>query len=207
MMAATIAAAAAGCYLHLKMHIGSPLFALGLFGLIFALYSTPNSPANQQKRTGMLLAFGALQGLVVGPLVEAVLDIDSSIVLTAFLGTTAIFVCFSLAAIYAERRSMLYLGGFLSSALSLLLMAGFINIFARSEGLFNLQLYGGLLVFMGYIVFDSQMIIEKADAGIYDVQLHALDLFLDFVAIFVRLLIILSKNKKNNKEKSSTRRR
>merc|ERR1712093_638017 len=82
MTAATIAAAAAGCYLHLKMHIGSPLFALGLFGLIFALYSTPNSPANQQKRTGMLLAFGALQGLVVGPLVEAVLDIDSSIVLT-----------------------------------------------------------------------------------------------------------------------------
>lgn len=82
-----------------------------------------------------------------------------------------------------------------------MMLAGFLNLFMRTEFIFNIQLYFGLIVFIGYVVFDSQMIVEKAAAGNTDVQMHALELFLDFVAIFVRLLIILSKNKKKKNEK------
>ena len=148
-----------------------------------------------------MVAFGAVQGLAIGPLIEAVINVDPSIVLTAFIGATLIFACFALFALFAERRSMLFLGGGLSSALSLMMLAGFLNLFMRTEFIFNIQLYFGLIVFIGYVVFDSQMIVEKAAAGNTDVQMHALELFLDFVAIFVRLLIILSKNKKKKNEK------
>lgn len=34
-----------------------------------------------------------------------------SIIVTAFMGTSAIFICFTLSALYAKRRSYLFLGG------------------------------------------------------------------------------------------------
>lgn len=54
-----------------------------------------------------------------------------------------------------------------------------------------LQLYFGLLVFVGYIVVDTQDIIEKAHFGDLDYVKHALTLFTDFVAVFIRILIIM----------------
>ena len=55
----------------------------------------------------------------------------------------------------------------------------------------SLQLYFGLLVFVGYIVVDTQDIIEKAHLGDLDYVKHALTLFTDFAAVFVRILIIM----------------
>lgn len=53
------------------------------------------------------------------------------------------------------------------------------------------QLYFGLLIFVGYMVVDTQDIIEKAHFGDLDYVKHALTLFTDFVAVFVRILIIM----------------
>ena len=53
------------------------------------------------------------------------------------------------------------------------------------------QLYFGLLVFVGYIVFDTQEIIEKAHFGDGDYVKHAWTLFMDFFGVFVRILIIM----------------
>lgn len=53
------------------------------------------------------------------------------------------------------------------------------------------QLYFGLMIFLGYVVFDTQSIIESAHHGDLDYVKHSLVLFVDFVGILVRILIIM----------------
>lgn len=54
-----------------------------------------------------------------------------------------------------------------------------------------LQLYFGLLVFVGYVILDTQGIIEEAyNEDDPDYVKHALYLLTDFVAIIFRILAI-----------------
>lgn len=55
----------------------------------------------------------------------------------------------------------------------------------------RLQVYFGLLIFLGYMVYDTQEIIERAHHGDMDYIKHALTLFTDFVAVLVRILVIM----------------
>lgn len=80
-----------------------------------------------------------------------------------------------------------------------LLVLGILNLFLRSSILFDVNLYLGLFMFVGYVIVDTQMIVEKASCGDKDYVWHAAELFIDFVAIFVRILIILMK-KEEKKE-------
>lgn len=196
-LAGALLAAAAGVYTNLVSGIGGWLAIVGFIGSTFWLASTPANPASLNKRYGLLGGAAFSQGLTVGPLVGAALHVNSGILVTAFLATAAVFACFSAAAVVSRRRSWLYLGGLLSSAISIMtVMRLGAWLFSSRSGAGNgfvyaAELYGGLVVFLGYILFDTQMIIEKASAGDMDPVKHALDLFVDFAAVFVRLLVIL----------------
>jgi FtsH-binding integral membrane protein len=195
-LAATLACAALGSVAHLYYNIGGLLTVFGGIGLILALCLTPFKEKNVPLRTLYLFGVGFLEGASIGPLLQAVLEIDPAIPAMALLGTVAIFGCFSASARYAERRSYLFLSGLLGSGLSTLLLLGLVNIFFRLEILYTFQLYLGLIVFCGFVMYDTQLVIEKASMGDKDYIWHSLDLFLDFVNIFVRLVVILTKNKK-----------
>jgi FtsH-binding integral membrane protein len=81
------------------------------------------------------MGLGAFEGLSLGSLVRALLYLDPSIVVTALLGTAAVFAAFSAAALVARRRSMLYLGAIAASVMGYTLMGAFVTIFLpRSLG-------------------------------------------------------------------------
>eukprot|EP00906_Rhabdomonas_costata_P006758 RCo009804 len=210
-LALMLALAAAGVFLELQLLIPPMWCLLGTLGFILWLSFTPYDPFDNQqqnKRLAILAGVAIFKGATIAPLVDIALAVDPSLVLVAFVGTAAIFGCFSVAAISAKRRSYLFLGGMLSSALLVLSLLGLANLFLRMESALTLQLYGGLLVFCGYVIYDTQLIIEKASTVAHpDYIGHSLELFMDLVAIFVRILIILLQNAgKGEKKKDSSNR-
>jgi Bax inhibitor 1 len=151
------------------------------------------------------MLFGLLQGMSLGELVAVLLEVDPHMLLVATIGTTVIFMCFSGAAMLAKRRSYLYLGATLSSAMSIMTLASVANIFFKSSLLMDFHLYAGLVMFCGYVIYDTQLIIERAVNGSRDVAWHAAELFVDFAAVFVRICVIMLKNAEKNAQKQKKR--
>ena len=89
------------------------------------------------------------------------------------------------------------------SCLSIMMLVSFVNIFLRSKFLFDAYLYGGLLLFCAFICYDTAVIIEKKRIGDDDFIAHAMLLFMDFVDVFRKLLVILMKREaeKDNKKR------
>lgn len=79
----------------------------------------PPSATLQAQRTWVLLATGFCQGISLGSLITPVFYFAPDLLFTAFLGTSAIFACFSGAAILSQRRSFLYLSAVLASLTSI----------------------------------------------------------------------------------------
>ncbi|XVE57571.1 hypothetical protein DITRI_Ditri04bG0100700 [Diplodiscus trichospermus] len=197
-------ASAVGAYLHILWNIGGYLTTVACFGTIIWLLSTP--PYEEQKRVSLLMTSAVFEGASIGPLIDLAIQMDPSILVAAFVGTAVAFACFSGAAMLARRREYLYLGGLLSSGVSMLLWLHFASsIFGGSTALSMFEIYFGLLVFVGYMVVDTQEIIERAHLGDLDYVKHALTLFSDFVAVFVRILIIMLKNSAEKSEKKKKR--
>ncbi|KAK7502506.1 hypothetical protein BaRGS_00006459 [Batillaria attramentaria] len=188
-------AAAAGGYVHLFTNIMQAGFltTIAALGLLIWLGTTRHSKENLSTRVAIFTGFTFCSGVSLGPLLDLAIMIEPSIIPTALLGTAVIFICFSLAALLNNQRSFLYMGGFLMSALSWLLILSLGNIFFGSRLLFDINLYVGLFIFCAFVLYDTQLIVEKRRQGDDDYIWHSVDLFLDFINIFRRLLIILSK--------------
>eukprot|EP00298_Acanthocystis_sp_HF-20_P011639 c19492_g1_i1.p1 GENE.c19492_g1_i1~~c19492_g1_i1.p1 ORF type:complete len:276 (+),score=32.70 c19492_g1_i1:64-891(+) len=197
----TIISAVCGVFLHILTGIGGwETFVAS----IVAILVVNTQFVSTNLRFVVLMMFGALQGITIGPLVALGLYVNPGVVISAFVGTATIFLCFSLSAMYdTTKRSYLYLGGFLSSALSLLCIFSLISFLFGTQLFFMIRIYLGLIVFCGYVLFDTQFMIFQASRKEGDVLKHAAHLFMDFVNIFIRILIILNppEDRANRKNK------
>lgn len=198
---ATISAAL-GAYIDLYTNILSRNFitVLGAIGFLVALNCTKDNGKNQLMRLGFLIGFSFCSGLGLGPLLEQVILIDPSIIPTTLLATSLIFVSFSLSALLARRGSWLFLGGTITTILSALFVFSLASMFLSSTLLFQAHLYVGLVLMCAFVLYDTQLIMEKRRHGDKDFIAHSVDLFIDFIGIFRRLLIILAQKENNKRE-------
>jgi FtsH-binding integral membrane protein len=129
---------------------------------------------------------------------------EKDIIVLALLLT--IGICFALG-IYAltTKYNHTNLIGMLFAGLSCLSIISFTNLFLGLEWLHIFELYAGILLFFGYIVVDIQYFLKKnilEKRCIHD-NLHivaAMNIYMDVINIFIRILIILTKNKKKKKK-------
>lgn len=198
-LAATCTAATVGSLIHLsglyEAGISSGLIA---FGLVLGLVFMPDNGKNFVTRFSMLMGLGTFTGHSLGLLIAQVIYLNPAIVVTALIGTATIFTCLTATAFFAKRGKYLYLGGILMSTLSAMALINLGNLFFRSYFVQDVSLYLGLFVMAGFVLFDTQMIMEKHNMGSNDFIGHSLDLFYDVINIFRRLLIILAQKEENN---------
>lgn len=203
-MYANLAVTTATATLAVLLFMHDLLPEMGPLGLIASILLALGIPltrgyVSDRVRLGMLWSDGFLMGWSVGPLTQMVLDLDSDVLLMAVAGSFIAFASFSGAALFSQRRSYLYLGGLLSVTGIVLLISSFF------PSMFNINLYLGLFMFCFYIIYDTQVLVERAEMMADDrigVE-GALQLFTDLYSIFVRLLIILMKDRKPKKRKNS----
>lgn len=189
--------AAINCYFK-----SSVLHFAGILGMFVFMYMTATSHQTTAplKRLGYVTALAACLGLESSYLIDYVIKVDPSIIVTAFVTTSVVFVSFSISALYAERRSMLFLGSMLTTALTGLLLLSFANFFFRVPAMALFSVYASLVISCLFVMYDTQLIVEKKMQGQSDFIWHSVDLFLDFIIIFKNLLIILTDKEKKKRK-------
>ena len=194
-----------GAAIQIQNHLMTQMIFPYILALIAVMVSIACIPREHFfVRIGLALFFGFLQGIVIGPLVNQAIDVDPFIVRAALALTVCVFVSFSMIAMMTKNKTYLYLGSLLNSFCLFLL---FMRIFPTSFG-YELSLYGGLVMFIGYVFYDTQQIIKRVERfGLQhtDFVSDAITLYIDFVAIFVRILIIIMRSKERNNEGGGSR--
>ncbi|MEN9933893.1 MAG: inner membrane protein YbhL [Chloroflexota bacterium] len=174
---------------------GNPIMFFGLFIVQIVMVlglSAGISRLSPAVATTIFVAYAALNGLTLSAIFLAYTT--ASIASTFFI-TAGTFGAMSLYG-YTTKRDLTGVGNIAFMALIGLLIASVVNIFMRSEGLYWIITYAGVLIFVALTAWDTQKIkhmtqqvTDETSAGRVAV-LGALTLYLDFINLFLYLLRI-----------------
>lgn len=123
----------------------------------------------------------------------------------AFAYTSLLFGSMALIG-FTTKRDLMKFSSLFMAGLITLLIASVANIFLRLQGLDLVLSYVGIILFMGITAYDIQKMkrLYEANEG-NDEALNklaifsALDLYLDFINIFLRIVQILGRNSRRQK--------
>ena len=148
--------------------------------------------------TTVFVAYSVLNGLTMGAIFLAY---TQATIAQAFFVTAGLFMVMTLYGFFTNA-DLTRLGNLLGMALLGFIIATVVNLFLRSEGLYWIITYAGVLIFVGLVAYDSQRIKEMALAGVGEGEegqkhaiMGALRLYLDFVNLFLLLLRILGRRR------------
>jgi uncharacterized protein len=135
-----------------------------------------------------LYAFTFISGMTMYPVIAHYVATSGANVVINALGTTT--VVFGGLALYAAKtkRDLSFLGGMLMAALLALIAISIFNIFwpLSSTGMLAYS-FIGILVFSGYVLFDINRM-KHYGVSPEEVPLMALNLYLDFLNLFLYIL-------------------
>jgi len=166
--------------------IGSAVVSIGS---LIATLSVSHTESPLLKH-GFWALFAAANGVSLAPLGM----LGGPLLMQAAVGTGCIVGSLSVVAASAPSEQFLMWGGPLTLGLGMLIGVGIGQIFLpHSRMLYNLQVYGGLALFGGMVLYDTQKVVHNAKhAREFDPVSSSIGVYLDMVNIFVRLVQILS---------------
>lgn len=175
-----------GMFLNPALFI--PLIIVELIMLVAAFFIRRRGKAIGY---GFVYTFCFISGITIFPSIAYYTSIGgASIVTTAFLMTGIMFAGLTAYAYYS-KRDFSFLGGFLTVGLLVLIGFSLIGLFTGGFGgtLGLMIAAAGVIIFSGYILYD----ISQYKYGLPDeeIPLAVLNLYLDFINLFLYLLRLL----------------
>ncbi|NXR32430.1 LFG4 protein, partial [Zosterops hypoxanthus] len=113
---------------------------------------------------------------------------DVSVVLQAFILTTAVFLGLT-AYTLQSKRDFSKFGAGLFACLWILIFSGFLRLFFYSETIELVFAAAGALLFCGFIIYDTHLLMHKLSPEEY--ILASINLYLDIINLFLHLLRFL----------------
>lgn len=140
-----------------------------------------------------LFGFTTLTGVVVSPVIAYVLAYNPGSILAAGLLTVGIFGGLT-AYVFVSKKDFSFMRGMVWTGLIVVILAGVVNIFLASSALGFAVAAATLLLFSGFVLYDTSNIIRRYPTNEYIAG--ALDLYLDAFNIFLALLRILNSGRR-----------
>lgn len=197
------------CYFHITyqgwlLESLSWFSFLGCLACLIGFYMTDEL---RHEKTSKILLFGfaAFKGLAIGPLINAAIYVNPSILLAALGSSVLVFASLSASVLFSPVPSRFYLTGMILSTVSVSFWLTIINLFMQSSALFTLELYLGLFLFSLYVLLDTEVMIRKAEDGSKQYLRHSMDLYVDAISIFIRILVILLRKDEEKERKKRNR--
>lgn len=178
---------------------------IGLFlGIGITFYLTGSSSNNSSLSITRLAAYLLLCFVIgngLGPMILFGNFINPVIIPTALVTTCIIFTSLSFGALFTKKRLSLYTTSFIFTTIAYLGLVSFFNIFTRSKFVDSLLSYAFVMVYSFYIYYDTQKTLEAVAYGERDFLLHSIQLYLDAVNLFTRIVVILIRKHQEEEEK------
>jgi FtsH-binding integral membrane protein len=155
-------------------------------------YATPYTPETLPAKIGAFILFTSIMGVTMAPLIS----IAGPLVGRAALYTAG--VVGGLTAACAPSDKYLKWGGPLALGLGVVFVSSIGGMFAAPGGavfsaLHTVYMYGGLVLFGGFLLYDTQKIVYHAEHDHhYDPINMSMGIYLDTVNIFIRILSLLA---------------
>ncbi|HZI20386.1 MAG TPA: Bax inhibitor-1/YccA family protein [Pyrinomonadaceae bacterium] len=136
-----------------------------------------------------LFAFTTFTGVVISPLIAIIGQINPGSILTAGVLTVGIFGGLT-AYVFISKRDFSFMRGMLMVGLIVVVLAGLLSMFMASGALGFAVSAAALLLFSGFVLYDTSNIIRHYPTNEY--VAGALALYLDAFNIFLALLRLLN---------------
>ena len=175
---------------------GNPIVYWGMFIAMFIMAFTIPAAMNKLSNgamIGLFVLFAALMGASLSSifLVYSLGSITSTFFITA--GTFGAMSAYG----YFTKTDLTKFGSFLFMALIGLIIASVVNIFLKSATMMWIVSFVGVLIFVGLTAYDTQQVKHLAAANLDPAltdklaTIGALNLYLDFINLFLYLLRFL----------------
>ncbi|XP_030760157.1 growth hormone-inducible transmembrane protein-like isoform X1 [Sitophilus oryzae] len=148
-----------------------------------------------------------LHASVMGAMIAPLCILGGPILIRAAWYTAGVVGGLSTIAVCAPSDKFLYMGGPLAMGLGVVFCSSIGSMFlppttALGAGLYSISLYGGLLLFSAFLLYDTQRIIAQAERYPMNPELHgvrpydpinsSISIYLDTLNIFIRIVTMLA---------------
>jgi len=179
------------------------IFGTGLFWVLFiaelALVWVLSAAINRLQAATAAIMFFVYSGLNGLTLSIIFLVYTKASIASTFFVTAGTFGVMSLYG-YTTKKDLTSWGSFLFMGLIGIVLASVVNIFFNSPTIYWLVTYAGIIIFVGLTAYDTQSIKAMALQGFENAEMEtkgavigALQLYLDFINLFLMLLRIFGR--------------